>query len=210
MKFFFISLSHDLCVSVKKPVGIQWDERDDLTPREKEAVALYLEYSGEVQNYLRHPRELAGREEWSWFQALIYHLDNAVDRSAVQPGDLIFRAVSDDFTRRLLFLLSVDPVNCIDEGFHSITPHIIQDQGYTSFTKDAGRLFVKSMKEARALFVYQTKSSDRALYLGGKDLELLYPRAFRWMTTGFDCITKGTMKQVFITLESFSGGMELS
>ena len=186
---------------------IRWDERDDLTPLEKEAVTLYLEYSSEVQNYLRHPREISGQEEWSWFQAMIRHLDDAIDRSTLQPGDLVFRGIRSDFTKRLLFLLSIDADEYSEDGFHRVTPHIIHDQGYTSFTRDVRRILAKSKRGIRVVLVHQTTSSDWAIEIAGDDLELLYPRGLRWMTTGFECIATGAARNILISLESFSGGI---
>lgn len=205
--FFYFPLVSSLLVTGKEPHGIPWDDRDDLTSWEKESVAFYLEYSREVQHYLRTPRELTGLEEWSYFEALITHLDSVIDRSAVHPGDLIFRGVRDDFTKLLLFLLSVDPLKHREDGFHRITPQVIQDPGYCSFTKDARKLVSKSREDTRILFVHQTRSSDHALNIGGKDFELLYPRSFLWVATGFEYIATGTMNTVFISLEPFSGGM---
>ncbi|MDD1707964.1 MAG: ADP-ribosyltransferase [Methanoregulaceae archaeon] len=191
----------------QKPEELRWDEREDLTPLEKEAVTLYLEYSSEVQNYLRHPREISGQEEWSWFQAMIRHLDDAIDRSTLRPGDLVFRGVRSDFTKRLLFLLSIEAGECSEDGFHRVTPHIIQDQGYTSFTRDVRQLFPGSKGDTRVVLVHQTNSSDRAIDIGGRDLELLYPRALHWMTTGFECISMIGARTILISLDSFTGGI---
>jgi hypothetical protein len=195
-------------VTGQKPKEARWDKREDLTPLEKEAVTLYLEYSNEVQNYLRHPREISGQVVWSWFQTMIRHLDDAIDRSILQPGDLVFRGVRSDFTKRLLFLLSIDAGECSEDGFHRVTPHIIQDQGYTSFTRDARQFFPGSKGDTRIVLVHQTKSSDRAaIDIRGKNLELLYPRALQWMTTGFECISTMGAKTILISIDSFTGGI---
>lgn len=186
--------------------GVPWQETGDLAPQEKEAVALYLGFSREVQHYLRHPRELADAEEWPWFQALVQHLDTAISRSHPPPGTLLYRGVRDgDFTRRILFLLSVDP-GCTDGEFHPITPQIIQDPGYTSFAGEASRIPGRSGDGLRVLFVYRTGSPDRALYVGGKDSELLFPRGVSWMATGYLCIPSDGGKEILISIEQFSGG----
>lgn len=170
-------------------------------------MALYLEFSPEVQHYLRNPRELAEGEEWPWFQALIHHLDTAISRSRALPGTLLYRGVRDgDFNRRILFLLSADP-GCTDEVFHPITPQIIQDPGYTSFAGDASRIRVRSRDGLRVLFVYRTGSADRALNLGGEDSELLFPRGAPWMATGYLCLPSERGTDMLIAIEQFSGGV---
>jgi hypothetical protein len=208
MKLFLMFSRMISSVTGQQPKEIQWSEREDLTPLEKEAVTLYLKYSSEVQNYLRHPREISGPEEWSWFQAMIHHLDDAIARSTLQPGDLVFRGVRSDFTKRLLFLLSIDAGECSEkDGFHRVTPHIIQDQGYTSFTRDVRQFFPESKGGIRVVLVHQTTSADRAIEIGGKALEMLYPRALRWMTTGFECISMMGKRTILISLDSFTGGI---
>ncbi|HOW34520.1 MAG TPA: ADP-ribosyltransferase [Methanoregulaceae archaeon] len=186
--------------------SIRLEDRDDLTPQEKEAVAFYLEYSNEVQYYLRHPRELSGLEESPHFQALVHHLDNTISRSSITPGNLVYRGVRADFSKRLLFLLSIDPAECND-GFHRITPQIIRDLGFTSFTTDAERLVSKKKDDPKILFVHQTTPSGNALYIGGEDAELLYPRAYPWMATGFACSRRGRETLIFINLASYDGGI---
>jgi len=186
--------------------SIQWEDRDDLTPQEKEAVAFYLEYSSEVQYYLRHPRELSGLEESPNFEALVHHLDNTICRSPISAGTLVYRGVRADYSKRLLFLLSIDPAECND-GFHSITPQIIRDLGFTSFTTGAERLVSKKKEDPRVLFVHQTTSTGNALYIGGKDAELLYPRGYPWMARGFACSRRGKETMIFINLVSFEGGI---
>ncbi len=193
-------------MTVNELQGIPLEDRDDLTTQEKEAVAFYLEYSDEVQYYLRHPRELNRLEESPHFEVLIHHLDTTINRSSITPGTLVYRGVRADYSRRLLFLLSIDPAECND-GFHSITPQIIRDLGYTSFTTDADRLVSTKKNNPKIVFVHQTTSPGNALYLGGEDAELLYPRAFPWMATGFACSRRGRETMIFINLASYHGGM---
>ncbi|HNQ26028.1 MAG: ADP-ribosyltransferase exoenzyme [Euryarchaeota archaeon ADurb.BinA087] len=185
---------------------IPWEDRDDLTPQEKEAVAFYLEYSSEVQYYLRHPRELSGLEESPNFEALVHHLDNTICRSPISAGTLVYRGVRADYSKRLLFLLSIDFAECND-GFHSITPQIIRDLGFTSFTMGAERLVSKKREDPKILLVHQTTSAENALFIGGEDAELLYPRAYPWLVTGFTCSRRGRETMIFINLASYQGGI---
>jgi hypothetical protein len=162
-----------------------------LSTYEQEAVDFFRDYKEIVCNTLRYTKDLKYEEEWSSFLVFLRNLDNALCKSSLNEGRVLFRGVRGGYAERLLFLLDI-PARPEERPGKDFTPHILQDPSYITFSSSVSAALETPGRSgsARVLFVYQGLPEDNALLVGGKDEEVLFPRNIRWLTTGY--MTAGT------------------
>lgn len=169
--------------------------------KEQDALDFFREFGEDIQHFLRNPALIADKAEWGSFKTLITHLDHALAASSLSREMLLFRGMNRDVAHNFLFMLDVNEADGGERGSPTLTPHLIQDPGYTLFSSDPAEVLKELPgveQETRVLLALRGSHPDHAVDLGG---QVLYPRNTIWITTGAIRVRLGTTPVIIISIE---------
>lgn len=167
-----------------------WYNRGDLSEEERNAIRSYLE-NGEITNqYLRARKSLFSETLVSSENLDIFYLDQAIEKSQLHKNYQSYRGVSGEYGLKIM-----------DNLLKGLT--IISDPGYVSFTFDLSIAmdYANIFGVERIVFIIDCVPGEKALFIGGEESEILFPRDEKWQVFKVGQTTIWTPRITFIYLK---------
>ncbi len=106
-------------------------------------------------------------------------------------------------------MLSISPEELEMGTIYEGTPCIIQDHAFTSFSADLDCAidFTNNESEIKVILTIMGKKGDNVLYTGGTDSEIIFPRNYPFVTTGYKLDEWQECRVIFISLDKYKRGL---
>ena len=148
---------------------IPWEIREDLSDIEKEAIKEYLDGGLDINRCLRNTYEIP---DPAAFCSFLFNLDKAITNSYLKRNYRVFRGIGGDYGTTINVRLSMGET-------------VLDHDGYTSFSFDKiiALEYATQAGDNKIIFIAECKKGDNALFIGGEESEIIFPRGTRWMIT---------------------------
>ncbi|HQA80888.1 MAG TPA: ADP-ribosyltransferase [Methanoregulaceae archaeon] len=165
---------------------IPWELREDLSDNEKRAIKDYLEEGIDINRCLRNPY---GIQDPASFCSFLFQLDKAITNSHLKNNYRVFRGVGGDYGSTIKANLTSGET-------------VLNPEGYTSFSFDKiiALEYATQAGDDKILFIANCKEGENALFIGGDESEIIFPRGTRWMVTRMG-VSRDSPEVTFIYLE---------
>ena len=183
---------------------VYWTRRRDLSAREIDAITEYMRAGTAINAFLRESVELPPdyRTEMRTFvktlDSVIYK--SRIDRESIEMlGKLqgrerphLYRGISGPYARKVLGAVQGGQDTIGDPGYPSFTGNLrtILDRLQSTAEKDA------------ILFCTPCTSGETALFVGGEEFEVLYPRDTRWRILASEALPGRTIPCIYLSREA--------
>ncbi|MDI6719717.1 MAG: hypothetical protein QMD46_08920 [Methanomicrobiales archaeon] len=158
-----------------------WAERRDLSNREMDAIREWIRSGHGVNVYLRDPGQLPP-EYRTGMRAYVRALDSAIYRSRLDRESVDrIRAVQGGRAPQVFRGMAGPDAGAVLERVRTGVERF-RDAGYQPFTarRDVVTECIWSAAEPRVVFAVPCTVGETALYIGGSDHEVIFPRNTAW------------------------------